>query len=396
MTRWLLMAAAMLSAVASHAASQEWRAEVSAELRAFTESPVDTRQHGANLSLSAEVEYHNAWDDGRHALTVRPFVRVDQHDDKRTHADLREAVWTFHDRGFEVRLGVDKVFWGVTEVYHLVDIINQTDVLENPDGEQKLGQPMLKLSRETDLGTIDLFLLPWFREREYPSKQGRPRTQPRIADELSSYSSDQGRHHVDVALRWSKNLGDWDLGIAHFRGTGREPRLLPGFDGDGELVLKPRYDVIRQTSMDLQGVVDSWLWKLEALTRSDAEDDFIAATGGVEYTFYGVADSSSDIGVLAEVMWDERGEAATSPFNRDAFLGVRWVANDVDGTELLAGVVSDWNNGSRFINVEASRRIGNDIKVGLQARAWAAVDRRDTLYGLRRDDYVELKLTRYF
>ena len=148
--------------------------------------------------------------------------------------------------------------------------------------------------------------------------------------------------------------------------------------------------------MDLQGVVDSWLWKLEALTRSDAEDDFIAATGGVEYTFYGVADSSSDIGVLAEVMWDERGEAATSPFNRDAFLGMRWVANDVDGTELLAGVVSDWNNGSRFINVEASRRIGNDIKVGLQARAWAAVDRQDTLYGLRRDDYVELKLTRYF
>ena len=125
MTRWLLMAAAMLSAVASHAASKDWRAEVSAELRAFTESPVDTRQHGANLSLSAEVEYHNAWDDGRHALTVRPFVRVDQHDDKRTHADLREAVWTFHDSGFEVRLGVDKVFWGVTEVYHLVDIINQ-------------------------------------------------------------------------------------------------------------------------------------------------------------------------------------------------------------------------------------------------------------------------------
>ena len=95
-------------------------------------------------------------------------------------------------------------------------------------------------------------------------------------------------------------------------------------------------------------------------------------------------------------MWDERGTDATSPFNRDVFLGVRWVANDVDGSELLAGVINDWEDGSRFFNLEASRRLGNQWKLGLQARVWSNIDRADPFYGQRQDDYVELKATRYF
>lgn len=136
--------------------------------------------------------------------------------------------------------------------------------------------------------------------------------------------------------------------------------------------------------------------EVRGLRRSDSLDEFFAATGGFEYTLYGFGEGNSDIGILAEGMWDERGDSATTPFNHDAFVGVRWVANDVDGTELLAGVVADWDNGSRFYNVEASRRIGNDVKVGIQARAWDRVDATDALYPLRRDDYVELKLTKFF
>ena len=95
-------------------------------------------------------------------------------------------------------------------------------------------------------------------------------------------------------------------------------------------------------------------------------------------------------------MWDERGSSATTPFDRDVFLGLRWVANDVDGTEVLTGVVSDWKNGTRFFNLEASRRVGNDWKLGLQARFWDNVDDSDAVFGLRNDDYIEFKVSRYF
>jgi len=390
--------AAVLSLVAASAgcAYADWRGEVSLEARHFTSSPIDDAQPGSNLSLSGELEYHTAWDDGRQSFTLRPFARVDQHDDARTHADLREAVWIFHEDQLEVRAGIDKVFWGVTEVYHLIDVINQTDALENPDGEQKLGQPMLKVSLEKDWGTVDLFLMPWFRERRFPSKDGRPRTQPRVADELAEFENRREEHHPDIALRWSKNLGDWDIGVAHFHGTGRDPALRPGIDARGRPVLIPRYEIIHQTSLDLQGAVESWLWKLEALRRSGQGATYVAATGGFEYTFYGVFEGSTDLGALLEIMWDERGDRATTPFNRDLFVGLRWVGNDVDGSELLGGIVTDWDNGSRFMNLEASRRFGNDWKLGLQARFWHNIDDADPLFGQRHDDYLELKLTRYF
>ncbi|MDJ0740609.1 MAG: hypothetical protein QNJ91_12910 [Gammaproteobacteria bacterium] len=391
-----LLAVAAITVAAAAAADETWRGEIALEGRNFPASPLDGSQHGANLSISGNVEYYRQWDDDRQSLTVKPFARVDQHDDERTHVDLREAVWIYADDGLEIRAGLDKVFWGVTEVFHLVDIINQTDVLENPDGEQKLGQAMLKVSLERDWGVVDLFVMPWFRERQFPSRDGRPRTQPRIDADRASFENDREAYHPDVAVRWSKNLGDWDLGIAHFHGTGREPMLLPALDDDGRPVLAPRYVVIHQTSVDLQGAVENWLWKLEALRRSGQGETFTAATGGFEYTFYGILDGSSDLGTLFELMWDERGAEATTPFNRDVFAGVRWVVNDVDGSEVLAGVVSDWQNGTRFLNLEASRRIGNDWRVDVQARWWSNVDDDDPVFGLRQDDYVELRLTRYF
>ena len=49
---------------------------------------------------------------------------------------LREAHW-LHDKGaWDLLIGVGKVFWGVTESRHLVDIVNQTDLVENPDQEE--------------------------------------------------------------------------------------------------------------------------------------------------------------------------------------------------------------------------------------------------------------------
>ena len=74
-----------------------------------------------------------------------------------------------------MRVGIRKEFWGVTEFQHLVDVINQTDGVEDFDGEDKLGQQMVNLSLVNDWGIVDLFLLPGFRERTYAGEEGRLR-----------------------------------------------------------------------------------------------------------------------------------------------------------------------------------------------------------------------------
>ena len=92
-------------------------------------------------------------------LYFSPFLRLDQVDENRTHWDIRELYWLYFSRVWEIRVGVRTVFWGVTELQHLVDVINQTDLVENIDGEQKLGQPMVNLALIHDWGTVELFIL---------------------------------------------------------------------------------------------------------------------------------------------------------------------------------------------------------------------------------------------
>lgn len=374
----------------------EWSGYVAAEARGFFHAPIDPDQHGANVSLAAEPEFSHHWDGRKQSFRFVPFLRWDQHDSRRSHVDVRELSWVKAAQAWELRVGVRKLFWGVTESQHLVDVINQTDLVENIDGEDKLGQPMINLALIHDWGTLDLFALTGFRERRFPGRDGRLRTIPPIDSGLSQFESARGRGRVDTAVRWRQTIGAFDIGLAHFHGTARDPRLLPGLDGLGRIVLIPFYDVVDQSSLDLQATLGQWLWKLELVSRRQQGERFTAATGGFEYTLVGVLNSAIDLGLLAEYLWDDRDERAPTPFQDDLFLGARLAFNDAQSTDLLAGVIGDRDLDTRFYNLEASRRIGDHWKLSLELRALSGVPPADPFYSLRRDDYLQIELSRYF
>ena len=386
---WLLLC------LPAAAVAWEWSGNAAVEGRTFFQSPIDPRQYDNDGSVSIEPELAHEWHDGRDIFVARLFGRLDARDDERSHADVREFQWTHVGDGWESLVGVGKVYWGVTEAWHLVDIVNQTDLVENPDGEQKLGQPMVKLSLERGWGTLDLFALVGFRERTFPGVEGRLRTHPRVNPDLAFYESGAEWKRVDLAARWSHYIGDWDFGVSLFHGTGRDPLFVPVRQGN-ELVLAPYYELIDQASLDVQATLGQWLWKLEALYRDGDSGGFYAWTGGFEYTLVGIAETSSDLGIVAEALYDQRGDESATPFNHDAFLALRWTANDEQSTELLAGTIVDWRNGSTLVNVEGSRRLGQAWKLSLQLRAWLNVDPKDLQHPFNRDDYLQLELARYF
>lgn len=380
--------------VDDHESPWQLRGYVGAEARLFSQTAQYDGQSDSGVSAVIEPEVYRAWGDD--SLVFRPYLRWDQHDDDRSYFDIRELLWLRAGDGWEVAAGVGKVFWGVTEAYHLVDVINQTDLIANPDGEQKLGQPMLRGSLERDWGTLTLFALPGFRERTYPGEEGRFRPPLVVDTDNAQYRDGRSRWSWDWALRWSHYFGDLDIGLAHFHGTGRDPTLTPGLDSRGQPVLIPVYELVDQTSLDLQLTRGDWLWKLEAMRRSGQGETFWATTGGFEYTLVGVAGTDGDLGLLAEYMYDSRGNDASTPFNHDVFLGMRWTANDVAGSTLLAGMIRDWDNGATAFNLEASRRFGQRWKLQIQARAWVDVPPADPMVTLARDDYVEIGFYRYF
>lgn len=351
----------------------------------------DRTLHGA-VAATMEIRWHN--ESGNQRAAFVPYVRRDAVDDDRSLADLREAYWALEGDDYELLVGVNTVFWGVTESVHLVDIINQTDFAGDIDGEDKLGQPMVSLMLQRDWGEITAFAMPYFRERTFTGVDGRFRPPLPVDTDRTLFESSDKERNVDLALRYSHYFGDFDIGLNVFTGTSREPRLLPADDGQS---LLPVYDQITQFGVDLQYTRDAWLWKLEAVARDGATHSFAAAVGGFEYTRYQVAESSIDVGLLLEYQYDGRNAFEPVTINdNDVFVGTRLAFNDVQDTAVLAGFSYDVDTGEAFVNIEAERRFGDDWFGELRVRAFSGAAQGESTYFLQQDDYLQLSISRYF
>ena len=255
---------------------------------------------------------------------------------------------------------------------------------------------MVHLSVPRDWGVLDMFVLPWFRERTFPGQKGRLRPELKIDTDHARYESGAEEHHVDFAVRYSHTIGDWDFGIYNFTGTSREPTLLVETNKNGRPILIPYYEQINQTGIDAQLVTGDWLWKLEGLYRTGQEEDFFAGVGGFEYTFVNVAESRMDLGMIGEYAYDERGEEATTVYDNDVMFGVRLMVNDADSTELLAGLIQDVGSSARGVKLEASRRFGSNWRLSIEAWSFFNLPEDDLYYSLQDDDFIRVQLAYYF
>jgi len=380
---------------ARHAVAGQWSGYAGAETRLFANPPNFPSQDNHSVSAVFQPEYYYEWG-GKNSFTFTPFLRLDSADSERTHFDLRElfGLWVFND--WELGVGVRKIYWGVTESQHLVDIINQTDLVESLDGEEKLGQPMINLSVTKDFGTFDLFILPYFRKRTFPGKGGRLRQDLVVDNDLAEFESPARQGHVDFAFRYLLTLGAWDVGLSQFIGTSREPLLREGTDGSGDKVFIPVYKQIKQSGLDLQWTGESILLKLEAIYRTGQGRPYGAWTGGFEYTFYSVSATGVDIGVLAEWSHDTRGDYATTQLEDDLMAGLRFSVNDVQSTQALVGIVQDIDSEARMVFLEMSRRLGTNWKATLESYHFINQTSSDRVNGARDDDYAGLELAYYF
>lgn len=385
----MLMSMASLVWVGCACAESGLHGYLEAQGRWFPEAGLWPEQTHWDPSLAARIDWQRRF--GILDVVIAPFVRWDAVDKERTHADLREASIRFEAADWDWQIGIGQVFWGVAESRHLIDIINQADQVEDIDEEERLGQPMIRASRSGDWGTLDLFVLPWFRERTYPGPHGRLYL-PVDADH-PIFESDAEQRHLDWAARWSRSFPSLDLGLGWFSGTRRDPRLGPDVR-NGLLTL--HYDLINQVSLDVQGALDNWVLKLEGFYRDTPLDDYAALVGGFEHTLYGIGGTAADLGLLAEYLYDGRDTSLETPFQNDLFLGLRLALNDTHGSSALGGVFIDLEHDSLFWRIEASRRIGQDWTLAVELQGFPRTQPGEPIYFWRDDGYAQLELRRWF
>lgn len=362
----------------------------------FPEPGAWPQQDQGALSLAGTLEYYQELS-STIQLNLVAWYRLDSNDSNRSHGDLRLAEFLYLQDNWELSCGLGRVFWGATEFVHLVDIINQTDQVEDRYGEEKLGQPMLHLTIPRSTYVLEAFVLPWFRERKFPGINGRFRPPLPVVISGSRYESAAGRHHLDLALRYSTTLGQGDLGLSYFTGTTREPALLFSTNPEGGIGLTPFYQQISQAGLDFQTVAGQFLLKAEATYRVGQGRPYGATTFGLEYAIIQIGGSTMDLGLIGEYVYDDRDDGWTSTiYQNDIMGGLRLSLNDMEDTTLLIGAISDIKYASTILSIEGSRRLRDRIRVNLDATLFLAVDPRDPAFSIAKDTVVQLEIVCYW
>jgi len=390
----------LLAAITTtNATASTLKLELGAEYQYFphTNEQLLDKDYSEDTTAYFRLKYDNTYYDNSIKLSIDGTTTYDQRDDHRTRNDFNSLAVTYFADNIDVTVGMKTEFWGVTESRHLVDIINQTVVADDIDEESKLGQPMIKAQIHEDWGNVQLYLLPIFRERIYASETARLRPGLVIDDDLAQYESSDKKQHRDIALRYTNTVDIWDIGLAYFRGTGRDPVLLPQFTTQNQLVLAPYYEQIEQSSIDLQMTSNNWLLKLEAINRnSDLQKNYVAAVTGFEYTQVGIFKTAMDLGYMVEYLYDERDTKADTPFADDVFIGLRLIANDVAQSTYLLGAYVDRDSYSKAFRFEMKTRIRDGLTLSMEGQAFSHQPQEDLLYNFRNDDYLTVGLQLFF
>lgn len=391
--RKLALALLFTSSVVS-ANSSLFSGELAAEYRYFYHHGLYGNEDRNHASLMIRPEYSLAWDNDRSVISIIPFARLDRHDNERSHYDIRELSLVSSWPYLELRIGISKVFWGVTESQHLVDVINQTDYIENPDGEQKLGQPMINPTVVTRAGNFEMFIMPYFRERTFPGEHGRYRGALLVDTDNAEFTNRQENSHTDYALRWTMNWQDLEWAVSYYKGTDREPVFR--IDAVNNLLV-PVYGQSRQTGVELQHTFKDLLTKVEYIHKhSDIFPVYNAATAGFEYTFVNIY-NGMDVGLLYEWLYDSRDRVSPTGMYDSHFVGSRIAANDVASSQLLAGAI--YNNDTddmTLYRLEASRRLGQNFKLALEFNNIVSPPEVSMPAQVKADDYFQITVSAFF
>jgi hypothetical protein len=383
----LLLSLPIVSLTADSASAQA-TLSISAQASAYAASTPEHALAGAPLEAAIEFDgrFASEFRNGEIEIDGRPFLRFDPTGD-RSRFDLTEASLTRLDDFWEVSIGMKEIAWGVAESRNPVDGLNQRELVGVADDYRRLGQLSLNLTVMRRWGTIDAFLLPWFRERSFTGHAGMLWSPYPVEASRGSFESGDGPRPVDWAIRWRHSLGPVDVSLTHLQGNLREPDFDTMPDDTNGFSHRPRYSDGGQSGLAVQAVTGSWVWKLEVLTADPERGRYVSAAGGLEYAI------GDYLALFLEYSGDSRGGQALTSFQNDLFAGARLFLPD---GQLRLGTFTDLGHGNSVLSLSLDWRLGAAAVIGFEAGIFLGDQAEEPALARRQHSAVALRLSRYF
>jgi hypothetical protein len=316
---------------------------------------------------------------------------------------VKEAWYSYRQRYWEFLAGANFFTWSTLEVFNPIEVLNAVEFIE----QEKIGEPMISYKRFMGNRSLQFYYLPLNTDHIYPSAKSRGLGLTLgntywVKDNEELY---QGRLANNFALEWKHGLGSLDYRLLFFHGPDRSLELF-SFDGSSF------HPIFFKANM-LGGNMQAALWgstvKFEFLSKmysheynSIKPESHQVMALGFEYPF--IFDSGSEISLIFE--WqqamgiDSDTAASYYTFQSDIFVGGRYVKGDIQGTQILFGLLHDLSREKEnALSIEYSRRLNSKWKLELGAQARLAPQKGSLPLGLERQDgqnYIYSKLFYYF
>jgi len=373
---------------------QSVRGSLGAETQIYPDAPLYPDQNRDHFQVSTYATLNASADLGNARFDMELFGRIAPDATKEASGDVRQAFVRVPFGNAEVKAGILTEKWGVLEAWNPVDIINQSDLIEDFQGKVKLGQPGVLMTLPLGDATVSFFGTNVARSRRFGQDEDRFQVLPaRVVDE----HFEGGRSSPTGAIRVELPIGPVNVAVSQFIGTAREPVLTAVVGPTGLEGFRASYERISQTSFEAALVLGDSVIKTEVIHQRTNEGASWGGGVGIETSFSKIANGPGDLTLYAEAYGDSRADdAAVTPFQRDVFLGARYTFNDTDDTLLELRNTHDLEWGSDLIELRASRRVLQDAVFTFSLLKVANEDRDPALSSLSRDTQIKLQLAQFF
>lgn len=310
------------------------------------------------------------------------YATQNDKDGDQRYADLREATLAYDWHEMSITAGFTRVFWGVSEVINVVNVINQSDIRHNINGKEKMGQQHLSVQYNGDVSELQVLYIPVFREQVFGQ---RPAFLLPISD-TAIFENDRKDGGWATRFKHFGEQSEWAIG--YFSGTRRPPNLVISPESQS---LTTFYPQTKNLLFDGVYLGDTFSPKLELKIGRELGEQFYSANLGVEYPLYPDLWNINELTFVAEYLRDSRELEAETIGQNDIFIGVKGVIGTESEFRLIFG--HDLDMGSHYFEFSGQYRLNDYARLTFQAVGGVDVAQNDRLlFPLDNEKYTTVKV----
>jgi len=183
------------------------------------------------LQSTLRYQPQSQWQQWRVDAVLRARYESELEPDPYKEVDLREFYLSQNTEHYSLKLGRQQVVWGKTDGLRLLDVVNPLDLREFVLDEYVDSRiPLWMLNNEWYVGdnSIQFLLIPDLTFDRLAKPGGRFYFAPDVPPGFQSQVLDtqkpaQSPKNWQYALKWARQVGEWDLTLNGIYGWGNEP-----------------------------------------------------------------------------------------------------------------------------------------------------------------------------